>query len=385
MPTNDDIGDLPSLMPDSDEIKSTPSNAKKRAPVASNSMDSRQPPRSISPPRTASDGTPQVVNKNSGLLWGLVVLMIVSVVGGGYWSYNKLTDVDLLLTVSRGELDHARKRIGELEALVVATDVNSNKSGTVVQTQVKLIDNRAKDRNKFIDTEIDKLWGVSYRTNKPAIEENNKAIDNNTATVKQHQGRFKSQQEQLDVALKSSAASTSALTDQLHKISVVQGTLDQLLAEVTAHEKALADQKKTSLLQVQKQAQNVRNLELALAQTQAQNVRNLESALAQQKQVLDAVALRLGNASAAQQQAVEAVELRLTSASEIEKERLESRINQLEGKLRVVGALEQNASQMDERVYMVEQSFDSVTAFRQDTNRKLDQLQGQIRNLSYSE
>ena len=143
---------------------------------------------------------PQVVAKQSSTLWMLVLAMCVGLLGGGYWAYNKLTDVDLLLTVSRGELDHARKRIGELEALVVATDVNANKSGTVVQAQVRLIDNRAKERSKFVDTEIDKLWGVAYRNNRPAIEENQKAIENNTTALKQHQETLVTQTDKVDQA-----------------------------------------------------------------------------------------------------------------------------------------------------------------------------------------
>ncbi len=194
MPRNDDIGDLPSLLPDSDEIKGTRKqsssasvggntnraggNSNNEGADGSSRRGGRDSGRPIASPRAMQPSSPQVVAKNNGILWVLVVTMFFGVLAGGYWSYNKLTDVDLLLMVSRGELDHARKRIGELEALVVATDVNSNKSGTVVQAQVRLVDNRAKERNKFVDTEIDKLWGVAYRNNRPAIEENQKAIDN---------------------------------------------------------------------------------------------------------------------------------------------------------------------------------------------------------------
>jgi hypothetical protein len=60
-------------------------------------------------------------------------------------------------------------------------------------------------------------------------------------------------------------------------------------------------------------------------------------------------------------------------------------IGALENKTRVLTVLEQNASQMDERVFVVEATIDSVNSFRRDTNRKLDQLQTQIRNLAYGE
>jgi hypothetical protein len=64
---------------------------------------------------------------------------------------------------------------------------------------------------------------------------------------------------------------------------------------------------------------------------------------------------------------------------------MELRLSQLESSSRIVSALEQNASQMDERVFNVEQSLDAVNAFRQDTSRSINQLRTQVRNLSYSE
>ena len=379
MPRHDDIGDMPSLMPDSDEIKGTQKQSssanKGGAAHAGNAhahvegADSasrrggRDGGRPIAAPRAMQPSAPQIAVRGSGVLWFLVVLMFVSVLGGGYWSYNKLTDVDLMLTVSRGELDHARNRIGELEALVVATDVNSNKSGTVVQTQVRFIDNRAKERNKFVDSEIDKLWGVTYRTNRPAIEENQKAIDNNTTTVKQHQDTLKTQSERVELQQssiaqqqtqieKTSQASQLAMKnvqDQLYKIQLMQDKLSGLLAQVAAHEKTLSGQHKTDLGQAQLAQQHAKDLAALTISVQSLS-----------KLVGDYI-----------------------NGDDISK--LSGRLSVLENKSRVLTAIEQNASAMDERVYVVEQSIDSVNAFRRDTNRSLDQLQSQIRNLAYGE
>jgi hypothetical protein len=377
MPRHDDIGDMPSLMPDSDEIKGTQKqsssankggaahagNAHVEGPGSTSRRGGRDGGRPIAAPRAMQPSAPQMAVRGSGVLWFLVVLMFVSVLGGGYWSYNKLTDVDLMLTVSRGELDHARNRIGELEALVVATDVNSNKSGTVVQTQVRFIDNRAKERNKFVDSEIDKLWGVTYRTNRPAIEENQKAIDNNTTTVKQHQDTLKTQSERVDLQQssiaqqqtqieKTSQASQLAMKnvqDQLYKIQLMQDKLSGLLAQVAAHEKTLSGQHKTDLGQAQLAQQHAKDLAALTISVQSLS-----------KLVGDYI-----------------------NGDDISK--LSGRMSVLENKFRVLTAIEQNASAMDERVYVVEQSIDSVNAFRRDTNRSLDQLQSQIRNLAYGE
>ena len=410
MPRNDNFGDLPSLMPDSDEIKATTKRSK-AAPSASQAETApaatpRQPTRHVAASRTAqASNAPQVVAKTSGMLWGLVLLMLLTVVSGGYWAYNKLTDVDLLLTVSRGELDHARKRIGELEALVVATDVNSNKSGTVVQTQVKLIDDRAKERNKFLDTEIDKLWGVAYRTNRPAIEENQKATDNNTATVKQHKEQIQSQgqlfeqqqtalqaqQTQVDKVAHASQLAVQQVEDQLHTLVLVQDKLAQVLSKVSVHEKALSDQTKTSLGHAQlaqQQAQDVAGLETTIQQ-QKQTLAVLESTVEQQEQAFQqqkqTLAVLESTVEQQEQALVEMTVLLESASSAAETDSLVGRVSQLESKTRLLSALEQNASQMDERVFMVEQSLDSVDSFRRDTNRSLDQVRAQIRNLAYGE
>jgi hypothetical protein len=423
MPRNDDIGDLPSLMPDSDEIKGTRKQSFSAAAGGNANVEgadgsSRRGGRPIGAQRAMQSSAPQMVAKSNGILWVLVVAMFVGVLVGGYWSYSKLTDVDLLLMVSRGELDHARKRIGELEALVVATDVNSNKSGTVVQAQVRLLDNRAKERNKFVDTEIDKLWGVTYRNNRPAIEENQKAIDNNTATVKQHREELKTQNERvglqqssitkqevkIEEASQNGQLALQSVEDQLNTVQLLQGKLANVLKQVASQDKALSDQYKTDVGQAQLAQQHAKDLaahekllsdqhetDLGQAQLAQQHAKDLA---AHEKLLSDQHETDLGQAQRTQQYAMELAFL--TASMEDLLKQIEgssmgddigvitNRLNVLESKSRVLTAIEQNASEMDERVYLIEQSAESVRAFRRDTNRLLNELQSQIRNLAYS-
>jgi len=407
MPRNDDIGDLPSLMPDSDEIKGTRKqsssasvggntnlaggNANNEGADGSSRRGGRDSGRPIASPRAMQPSSPQIVAKNNGILWVLVVTMFFGVLGGGYWSYNKLTDVDLLLMVSRGELDHARKRIGELEALVVATDVNSNKSGTVVQAQVRLVDNRAKERNKFVDTEIDKLWGVAYRNNRPAIEVNQKAIDNNTATVKQHQEKLKTQNEkvslqrsaiakqkvQIQEASQNGQLVVQQVEDQLNKLQLLQDKLSGVLKRVASQDKTLSDQHKTDIGQAQLAQQHAKDLAAQDETLSEQREANLSQALRQQQYARELTALTASVETLLQQ--IEG------STTDDDLDIITNRIGILESKARVLTAIEQNASEMDERVYLMEQSAESVRAFRRDTNRLLNELQSQIRNLAYSQ
>jgi chromosome segregation ATPase len=406
MPRNDDIGDLPSLMPDSDEIKGTRKqsfsaaadgnangaggNANVEGADGSSRRGGRGSGRPIAAPRAMQPSSPQMVAKSNGILWFLVVTMFVGVLSGGYWSYSKLTDVDLLLMVSRGELNHARKRIGELEALVVATDVNSNKSGTVVQAQVRLLDNRAKERNKFVDTEIDKLWGVTYRNNRPAIEENQKAIDNNIATVKQHQEKLKTQNERVDLqqssiakqevqieeASQNSQLAVQKVEDQLNKVQLLQDKLASLLKQVASQDKALSDQHKTDIGQAQLAQQHAKDLAAQDKTLSDQHEADLGQAQREQQYAKELASLTVSVENLLKQMEGPAVGGRLGVITK--------RLNVLESKSRVLTAIEKNASEMDERVYLVEQSAESVRAFRRDTNRLLNELQSQIRNLAYS-
>ncbi len=66
-------------------------------------------------------------------------------------------------------------------------------------------------------------------------------------------------------------------------------------------------------------------------------------------------------------------------------DQLQTELTTLQRRLRVVGSMEQTAVELDERLYMTEQSMDSIITFRQETNRKLDQLANQIRSLQYQE
>jgi len=398
MPRNDDIGDLPSLMPDSDEIKGTRKQSFSAAEGGNANVDGADGSsrrggndngRPITAPRAMQPSSPQIVAKSNGILWFLVVTMFVSVLGGGVWSYNKLTDVDLLLMVSRGELNHARKRIGELEALVVATDVNSNKSGTVVQAQVRLLDNRAKERNKFVDTEIDKLWGVTYRNNRPAIEENQKAIDNNTATVKQHQEKLETQNERVDLQQSSIAKqklqieeasqngqlALQSVEGQLNTVQLLQDKLASVLKQVASQDKILSDQHKTDIGQAQLAQQHAKDLAAQDKTLSDQQESYLSQTLRTQQ-----YAAELASLTAAMEDLLKQMD-GPTSGDDLGV--IADRLRLLESKSRVLTAIEKNASEMDERVYSVEQSLDSVNSFRRDTNRKLLQLESQISSLSY--
>ena len=417
MPRRDDIDDIPMLMPDTDEIqayrKDSNAGANKARPQEQGSQREariRPNPATTRAPVASANVAPA---KRGFGTWLVTMLVVLVMAASGWWMHNRLVDMEDLLTVSRGELGHARKRIGELEALVVATDVNANKSGTVVQAQVKLMDDRAKERNKFVDSEIDKLWGVSYRTNKPAIAENKKAVENNSVGIKQHT-------EQLAAQTKLIEQQQQLVASQQKQVVDAVTSAKRASSQIAQQDKLIADEMKANKSLLEKQSQQLASASQLMANVKTENAQ-LKAQLAEAQQTLidlsaSAEVVQEGlldvgvkgtanqhaiadlkqqlatQISAAQVAATQAAEATATSGTSAELDAvladiaaMQKELAALERKLRIADALERTTAELDERLLFAEQDLDAITSFRQETNRKLNQLQEQIRTLQYGE
>ena len=417
MPRRDDIDDIPTLMPDSDEIQAYRSdNAAAGSKSRTQTQDQTTPREARIRPtaattRASTNTTSEPAKRGVGV-WFVAVLVILVMAAGSWWMHNRLVDMEDLLTVSRGELGHARKRIGELEALVVATDVNANKSGTVVQAQVKLMDDRSKERNKFVDSEIDKLWGVSYRTNKPAIAENTKAVENNSVGIKQHT-------EQLAAQTKLIEKQQELVANQQKQVVEAVTSAKQASAKIAKQDKIITDEMSANKILLEKQSQQLASASQLMANVKTENAELKAQLVEAQQSLIDLSAKAevaqdgladVGVQGTSNQQAIAELRQQLetqiaeakvaaeaasatstdSSAADLDAvlvdiTALQSEIATLERKLRIADALERTTSELDERLIFAEQDLDAITSFRQETNRKLNQLQEQIRTLQYSE
>lgn len=410
MPRRDDIDDIPMLMPDSDEIQAFRAGSNQSSPAQSAATAGTAQPsqreaviRPTAAVRNTASTTAEPPKRSFGL-WMFCLFTLAMVTVGGWWMHHRVVDMEDMLTVSRGELGHARKRIGELEALVVATDVNANKSGTVVQAQVKLIDDRAKERSKFIDSEIDKLWGVAYRTNKPAIAETQKAVANNSVGIKQHTEQMAAQtalvgkQQDLVAGQQKQMAEVAAgnkqlATDVAGQAQNLKGAVGSIQAQEAKLSKAIATlaavesnnvEASGTINEIQQSLIELRAHSEVLQDDIASLKVSTENSASAVAQVADAVAQQSQLVAEQTQLASQTNSGDLASVS-ADLAQLQSELSGMQRQVRLATALEQTASELDERLYMTEQSLDSITAFRQDTNRKLDQLANQIRTLQYSE
>ena len=110
--------------------------------------------------RSGRSEAPKQSNFN-GLLVFVIVLMAIMMGIGGYTIY----EVQEKLAQSNELLDQGQENIRQLENRLAATGTDVSKT---------LLDLKAQVNTNF--TEIDKLWALSYRQNKPDIQKNARDI-----------------------------------------------------------------------------------------------------------------------------------------------------------------------------------------------------------------
>ncbi|MGB0781861.1 MAG: hypothetical protein ACPGRG_01745 [Marinomonas sp.] len=144
----DDDVEIPSLTLDQDEVS-------ERRPSAVTPKGHSNP----SPTRPVH--APNVVHKKTSLvgIYILLILLLLASSGAGYWLWQQNMQL-------RNELYGAKSEIQNLDHQLLAADVSANKQGETLEETL----------NKH-DSEIRKLWGVAYDTNRKSISSNEAAID----------------------------------------------------------------------------------------------------------------------------------------------------------------------------------------------------------------
>ena len=144
----DDDVEIPSLTLDQDEVSDRRPNA---------AIPKGRP--SPSPARPAH--APSVVHKRTSLagIYVLLLLILSASAGAGYWLWQQNMQL-------RNELYGAKSEIQNLDHQLLAADVSANEQGVTLEETLK-----------NHESEIRKLWGVAYDTNRKSITSNNTSID----------------------------------------------------------------------------------------------------------------------------------------------------------------------------------------------------------------
>lgn len=217
-----DDGLIPSITPAKDEVASYRRSGRSEAPKQSNF---------------------------NGLLVFVIVLLSIMMGIGGY----ALWEVQAKLEQSTALLTTAQKNVDDLERRLSATGDQTSRAFKDMEEQVA---------TNF--SEIDKLWGVSYRRNRPNIEQNTKAIEGI--------------QSQLDTDLKQVAQRMTALDNSFQDFSK---EMIQLRTQLRADNEELRTEFGLVRGQVQDQADLLENNRRSIAA--------LERQMAQAEEAIDVI------------------------------------------------------------------------------------------------
>ncbi|MBR7888482.1 hypothetical protein J9B83_05960 [Marinomonas sp. A79] len=209
----DDDVEIPSLTLDQDEV----SERRPSTPV-------KKGPSTPTPKRPAH--APTVVHKKQSLagVYFLLIMLIVAASGAGYWLWQQNMQL-------RNELYGAKSEIQNLDHQLLAADVSANKQGETLEETLKKH-----------DSEIRKLWGVSYDTNRKAIASNNESLD---ALDK----KMSAMRETLSTQSKRIAVQADAFNDVeagYNKLVPSVATLDETLKAVAVQQETQAKKLETA-------------------------------------------------------------------------------------------------------------------------------------------
>lgn len=276
---SDNLEFVPSVTPSKDEV-----NLRKQSRVKNSNQDvirTEEPPKPREPVGRASN-TPAI-------MLSLAVFVIMSVAMG--YMYNRMQ------TLQQSLLQVQENSSQQVESL---QDNFSKEGGNV------------EDKFKFLDSEIRKLWDVSNKRNKAAIEQN--------------KNRLSVLQKKIDASINQNKAAVASMSAEVDLLKTQQSKANKMDGSLLALE---------SQIEVLKVGQA--NMEKTLKKEQ-QNMAALESTLKQ-------VSNQVGGASSADS------------------------VTGLQNKLTTLSA------QLQERIQTNEQAIKAIDAHRAQVNRNLERMQ----------
>lgn len=161
----------------------------------------------------------------SGSQWPLLLCLVALVAIGAFSWYQSRVLEDL------------NTRFSQLSARIESTDESLNESGTTLSLKIK-------EQGEKLDEhwgEIRKLWGVSYDTNRKAIAENTKSIEqqktsiaNIQASLKKTESSLAGFQQSIDAVKKQAEAADQSVSTMRSSSLGISAQLDELNEQVEA-------------------------------------------------------------------------------------------------------------------------------------------------------
>ena len=171
------------------------------------------------PARKPISPQPQVIEQkvSSSGLWAALLVALIAL-AAALFSYWQLMQTQDLLKDQQTSLKSQQQRIVELENQLALSDDESAQSLVAVSAKLK-----------EANSEIRKLWGVSYDTNRKAIKANKTAIDSQSK-----------RQQTLDKALQAQQTTVNSGNQRLSEQELLMRTLRERVDEQSNNVKSAA-------------------------------------------------------------------------------------------------------------------------------------------------
>ena len=186
--------------------------------------------------------------RGNGLLVGLVVVSLAATAAIGFLNYKMQQKLDQQSSL----IEQMNLWLESTDANLAKTSTTASQSGETLQSRMEQVSQRLEDRIKHFDSEIAKLWTVSYQRNKPQLEEQGKLLDAQTSKLDKLAATVEVQSKELQKQIATvggiQTASDSAAKDAKEALNKASGvdkqlkTLSDSLAKLSKANSALQKQ-----------------------------------------------------------------------------------------------------------------------------------------------
>lgn len=236
----------------------------------------RREPKRDKAPREPGGGAP----------WMAILCLVALVLVAGFaWQQSRV-------------LADLNARFSQLSARIESTDESLNQSGATLGLKIR------EQEEKLAEhwTEIRKLWGVSYDTNRKAIAANSESIDSQKATIatlqanlKKAEGSLAALQKSVDTASKQAAEASKQAAAATQSVSTIRGSALGTAAQVEEIQQKMATLSST-LATTNNGVNQLRNDLTRRVAENEQAVRAMDSYRAQINQQLNQLRQQVGGA-----------------------------------------------------------------------------------------
>jgi len=188
----------------------------------------KQKPQTPTQPSTAAV---KPATKSSGLVTGVAVIALLVAVAMAIWNYQLTQKMDQQSVL----LEQMNLWLESTDATLTKTTTSASQSGETLSSRLEQLNGRVEDRIKHFDSEIAKLWTVSYQRNKPQLEKQGETIEAQAQQIKSQTESIKSIQslvDQVQSQAKKSEGSVNTLSKSVSEFDESLKKRDQQLSKL---------------------------------------------------------------------------------------------------------------------------------------------------------